>query len=129
MTRMNDEVQQALARGVDWLVAQQLADGGWHSATYGQLKDGAAVTALALNALAHAAGEARRRHAPAIDRGFAFLARGIAKRGTLASPDGSLDFPTYTSALWLMAARLFGRDTELAQPRQQIVEYLLAAQI
>jgi len=45
---MASEREQSLSQGLAWLFAQQAADGGWHSKTYGQLKDGAAVTALAL---------------------------------------------------------------------------------
>src|SRR5438876_3612031 len=124
---MAEQVESSLSRGLAWLVNQQAADGGWHSATYGQLKDGAAVTVLALDALSHVRGELGQRYKSSIDRGLAFLARGITKRGTLASPDGSLDFPTYASALWLAAVTHLGRDAELAESCKQLVEYLLAA--
>src|SRR5436190_22115582 len=49
-SRMTAEAEQSLTKGLAWLLAQQAADGGWHSKTYGQVKDGAAVTALALEA-------------------------------------------------------------------------------
>src|SRR5437762_7369158 len=127
MTRMNDEVQQALARGVDWLVAQQLADGGWHSTTYGQLKDGAAVTALALYALAHLP-LTLRSNERVWSKASAFLERGITRRGTIAGPDGTLDFPTYAAALWLSAQGRLSSG-EPSTRTQKIVDYLLAAQI
>ena len=81
------------SRGIDWLT-QQADDGGWHSATYGQLKDGAAVTALALYCLGSpAAATVRTTNRQPWIAGNAFLDRGIAKRGTIASPDGYARFP------------------------------------
>jgi hypothetical protein len=118
------EAEKALRRGLDWLISQQAADGGWHSKTYGQLKDGASVTALALYAASFCSEELRRKHAAAIDRGFAFLDRGLKKRGTIASPDGSLDFPTYAAALWLSAVNRLWLPNDL-----KAVEYLIGAQV
>src|SRR5262245_8763719 len=124
---MKGELEAALTKAVAWLLAQQAADGGWHSKTYGQLKDGAAVTALALNAISHtrppdklSAGEAAT-----VAKGREFLHRGFAKRGTIASPDGSLDFPTYAAALWLEATRRLARPEE----RAKAVDYLIGAQV
>jgi hypothetical protein len=107
--------------------SQQGTDGGWHSKTYGQLKDGAAMTSLALNALSRAADEWRKVKQPVFDRGLAFLARGLDKRGTIAGPDGTLDFPTYAAALWLDAQHRL-RRTDHAES-QRIIEYLIAAQL
>src|SRR5689334_6306893 len=98
MTRMKEEVEAALQRGVKWLSQQQVADGGWHSVTYGQLKDGAAVTALALYALAHLPENLKPDCKQAWSKASDFLSRGIAKRGAIASPTGTLDFPTYAGA-------------------------------
>ncbi|HEX5105638.1 MAG TPA: prenyltransferase/squalene oxidase repeat-containing protein [Pirellulaceae bacterium] len=122
---MKAEIEKSLTRGCEWLIVQQADDGGWHSKTYGQLKDGAAVTALALHTLSLCSKEIRQQHAGAIERGFAFLDSGIEKRGTLASPDGSLDFPTYAAALWLSAVN------RLWHPRdsRKVVEYLVGAQV
>jgi len=122
----------ALVRGLDWLTGQQAADGGWHSATYGQLKDGAATTALALYAVARLAAPMRASAERAWTAGNQFLARGIAKRGTIASPDGTLDFPTYAAALWLSAhaSGTPASETPASETlRGTIVDYLLAAQV
>jgi prenyltransferase beta subunit len=121
---MKAEIEKSLTRGADWLIAQQADDGGWHSKTYGQLKDGAAVTALALHTFSLCPKELRHRHLAAIERGFAFLDRGIRKRGTVASPDGSLDFPTYAAALWLSAENRLWR-----QSSRKVVDYLVGAQV
>ena len=126
---MAENVRTSLIRGLDWLVKQQSADGGWNSTTYGQLKDGAAVTALALSAISHADDDWRKAHRQTIERGFGFLDRGLAKRGTIASPDGTLDFPTYAAALWLMAGRRFGPDEQSQSRRQIVIDYLLNAQV
>jgi prenyltransferase beta subunit len=119
---------QALKRGLAWLTAQQADGGGWHSTTYGQLKDGAAVTTLALYALAHLPADVQEQQTVAIERGFAFLDRGLAKRGTIAAPDGSLDFPTYAAAQWLISRRRLALETPDEQ-RQKVVDYLLGAQV
>jgi prenyltransferase/squalene oxidase-like repeat protein len=129
MTRMNEEAQQPLVRAVDWLVRQQGADGGWHSATYGQLKDGAAVTALVLYALAHLSPTLGTTSEQARRKGFSFLERGIAKRGTIASPDGTLDFPTYAAALWCMAQRSSQDAGQSGELCLKIIAYLVAAQV
>jgi prenyltransferase/squalene oxidase-like repeat protein len=129
MTRMNEAVQQSLARAVDWLFRQQGADGGWHSATYGQLKDGAAVTALSLYALVHLPPVLRTATQRAWSKANAFLEQGVRKRGTIASPNGTLDFPTYAAALWLIAQWTWSEVQPQDDRWQKIVEYLIAAQV
>jgi hypothetical protein len=125
---MEAEVEKSLGRGFDWLFARQAADGGWHSVTYGQLKDGAAVTTLVLDALSHAPAAVQEQHAAAAGKAYAFLARGLAKRDTIASPDGSLDFPTYAAALWLTSRVRLGRETPTRE-RLRLVKYLVEAQV
>jgi hypothetical protein len=119
---------QSLNRGFAWLVAQQAADGGWHSTTYGQLKDGAAVTSLALDALSRAPQESREKYADNIRRGYAFLEPGLAKKRTIAGPDGSLDYPTYAAAMWLDSRRRLSLPPP-EKDREAILQYLMAAQV
>ncbi len=128
MAESKVEVERPLGRGLDWLVAQQAADGGWHSTTYGQLKDGAGVTMLVLEAIGHAPAEVQQKHLAAAKKAYAFLDRGIAKRGTVASPDGSLDFPTYAAALWLTSRRRLSLSLPSATT-ETLEEYLLGAQV
>jgi prenyltransferase beta subunit len=121
---MKLETEKSLARGIDWLLSQQAADGGWHSKTYGQLKDGAAITALILDVLSRLPTPQETRQNKAIERGFAFLAPGLSKSKTVASPDGSLDFPTYAAALWLSATNRLWRLHD-----KQVTDYLVGAQV
>jgi hypothetical protein len=124
------ERQAAIDRGIAWLLKQQAQDGGWHSSTYGQLKDGAAVTALVLDTLSQLPADQIKPHRPAIESGFRFLEPGLAKRGTVAAPDGSLDFPTYASALVLTAIARLGQQVDIpARWSPALRDYLLAAQL
>jgi prenyltransferase beta subunit len=122
--------ESAVARGLAWLLKQQAADGGWHSQAYGQLKGGAAVTTLVLDTLSQLPAETIKTNSVAIDRGFAFLRAGFTKRRTIASPDGSLDFPTYGSALFLTAVtRLDRRSNEIQEQAKLARRYLFGAQL
>jgi hypothetical protein len=126
----NSDQDSALARGLAWLLKQQAADGGWHSQAYGQLKGGAAVTTLVLDTLSQLPAASIKQHAAAIDRGFGFLRAGFAKRRTIASTDGSLDFPTYGSALFLTAVTRLGlQSVELQKQAKLAREYLFGAQL
>jgi hypothetical protein len=128
MFEMKDKLQESLVRATDWLIAQQAADGGWHSKTYGQLKDGAAITALILDALGHLDAIDQQKHLVAIKKAFDFLDRGLAKKGTVASPDGSLDFPTYAAALYLTGKRRLGLSVD-GERKRLLLDYLLGAQV
>jgi len=125
---MNEEARRSLSRGIDFLVAQQAADGGWHSMTYGQLKDGAAITAIILNALGHLDAAQQQKYLVPIKKAFAFLDQGLAKKGTIASPDGSLDFPTYAAALYLTGKRRLGLSND-GDKKRLLLDYLLGAQV
>lgn len=127
---MSEEIHKSLTLGIEWLIAQQGADGGWHSKTYGQLKDGAAVTALILDALSLAPAALQTKHRSSIGKALAFLDRGLDKRGTIASPDGSLDFPTYATGLWLTSRRRLAiEEFSYEARRSKLVAYLVAAQV
>ncbi len=120
--------RRALQSGLAWLGRAQGEDGGWHSRTYGALRGGAAVTAFALYAAARAPAEVRKPLADRLEAGYRFLQPGIRKKGTVACPDGSLDFPTYASAMTLVAVERLAIDA----PRDdlaQLVDYLVRAQI
>jgi squalene cyclase len=126
----SSEVDAALTRGVAWLLKQQAADGGWHSLAYGQLKGGAAVTALVLDTLSQLPDQLTAKHGAAISRAFPFFNKGFEKRKTIAAPDGSLDFPTYGCALWLTAVqRLTPMADSIVTQSRLALDYLLGAQV
>ena len=125
MAYATEILKRSVLQGIDWLLAQQAADGGWHSQTYGQLKDGAAVTALAVDAISRVSAVLGKDLSRSTNRAFDFLDRGIAKRGTIASSDGSLDFPTYAAALWLGSVRRLGQNRDTPT----VIKYLVAAQV
>ena len=126
-TSPDRELSDALQRGAAWLFKQQAADGGWHSTTYGALKDGPAVTSLVLAVTGLLPDDLRAAQRKSIDRGFAFLEPGFQRKGMIAAADGSLDYPTYATALWLVARRgwKLARDKRDDQARK----YLLDAQL
>jgi hypothetical protein len=129
---LRDKAEGSLKRGLAYLAAHQAENGGWHSTTYGQLKGGPGVTALALYAFSRAPAELRQGHPQLANRGYAFFGPGFAKKGSLAATDGSLDYPTYAGALWLISRKRLGLPgaVQPGQPgEQQIVDYLLAAQL
>lgn len=122
------EVSAAIERGVAWLLKKQMADGGWHSVTYGGLRDGAAVTSLAVYTFSLLPGDDRADVRKAVDAAGEFLQIGFEKRHTIASPDGSLDYPTYAAAMILTASQRFPALSKQL-PHQRLLEYLLTAQV
>jgi len=117
----------AIALGAEYLALQQGDDGAWHSAAYGSLHQGAAVTSLNFYAMATMPAEQRALQRKRGERAYAFLSRRIEAKGYVANPDGSPDYPTYSSALTLSAAQRWklGRPAQLAQ----LERYLIGAQL
>jgi hypothetical protein len=96
---------QALALGVDYLLAHQSPDGAWHSDVYATFKDGTALTPLVVTALQEAqdAHVRNRTIEAAIHKGLAWLAKLSKPDGTIdPGPDG-LDYPIYTASLTIQA--------------------------
>lgn len=89
---LSERVDRARTRGADFLLSQQSADGGWRSDTYGTLKDGTALTPLALNALLATAPQRQE----AIRKAADFLA-------AMTRPSYGFDFAIYTAALTVSA--------------------------
>ena len=126
--QLADSSRSALAKAADFLASQQAKDGGWHSQTYGQLKDGAGITSLVLYAYSFLPRDIRQKLARSIEKGFEFLNPGLAKRNTIASPDGSLDYPTYGAAMWLISRRRLNLPAPAAQTAA-VRDYLVTAQV
>lgn len=123
------DVSTVLERGIAWLLKQQADDGGWHSETYGALRQGSATTAMAIYALSHL--DSKFRDKPVQDaaaRGYKFLLPGIEKRGFIAAPDGSLDYPTYGTAMLATAAAQFDFGMTEEQ-RQKAIDWVASGQL
>lgn len=88
------EAEHALTHGVQWLLERQEPDGSWRSATYGQFKDGDALTALVVRSLQTAHADHPETQA-AIASGIRFL-EGLAEH---ARDPERVQFPTYSSSL------------------------------
>jgi len=100
LTALRERIDLSLARGIEALWKLQDSDGGWHSRTYGHLKPGVATTALVLETLAtidpgHAAGD--------FERAEKFLVAWQGKDGGLGSGGDWLEYPTYSTALGILA--------------------------
>lgn len=119
---------QPLAKAVGFLMSRQSEDGGFKSQSYGALKNGAATTALVLYAMSHAPDELVAPHRDELQKACDFLQTGIGKKGTVAAPDGTLDYPIYGSALLLLAAERLNLELPDEQ-RRQLVEFLIASQV
>ncbi len=81
---------------------QQDADGGWHSATYGQMRGGVGNTALVVYAVAQFPASMRSDHQPQFERAVRFLLANL----DVAEPErkqNAADYPTYATALLLSA--------------------------
>lgn len=117
-----------LSRGVQFLISKQSEDGGFKSESYGALRDGAATTALVLYAMSHVPEPLRQPHHQRLQKAYEFLRPGIQKKHAVANPDGSLDYPTYGSAMTLMAIdrlKLKVPDDE----RQTLTRWVIDAQL
>ena len=106
-------------RGVAWLLNEQAKGGGWHSETYGALRQGSATTALVMYALSHLHSNfVDKKVNDALARGYQFLTPGIKKRGFIAAPDGSLDYPTYGTAMLATPYSLIRKATAKRSERR-----------
>lgn len=111
---------------------RQQTSGGWKSEYYGNLKQGAAVTALVLFAVSRAESDSIQIYADPIEKGFEFLKRGLAKHGYIANESGP-DYAVYATALTLLAERRLSKilNEELLSKKQrdQLARFLCEAQL
>lgn len=122
------QLKSKLDRGVDWLLAQQAADGGWHSETYGNMQGGVGNTALVLSALACVHEASREPRTRDFCRGVKFLTAHLSEDGLLSGTDGVPDYPVYATAL-LVTAVTRSADTPPARvPLSRLCDGLAKAQ-
>ena len=122
-----ESAEQAVKLGFDFLVSQQSADGAWRSKNYGAMKQGAANTSLVLYALSHLPEDKQKRFEPNIELAKRFLLTGIEKKGCVANPDGSFDYPVYSTAMILTANRKLNLGLSKTQT-DRMIDFLLASQ-
>jgi len=94
-----ERISRARKRGADFLISRQSEDGVWRSDTYGTLKDGTALTPLALNALLAADPD----RSDSLGKASAYLAAMVRPDGDIASPPHGFEFAIYTGALTVSA--------------------------
>jgi len=118
----------SVEKAVAFLMSKQGKDGGWHSETYGSLRQGASLTAFSLYGISHVPEEVVAAYRKDIQRGFDFLRTGIDEKGHVANPDGTSDYPSYASAMTLTAARRL--KIKLSEDdEQKLIDYLIGAQL
>src|SRR5688572_33508348 len=88
-----------LARAAQYLWAQQAADGGFHSTTYGLLRSGQSLTPFVLGALLRVPDAIVSAPAGAVDRAIAFMRRHTSVDGAVGVTGGDADYPNYATAL------------------------------
>jgi hypothetical protein len=91
--------RSSLSRAVQYLWAQQAADGGFHSATYGLLRSGQSLTPLVLGALLRVPDATMPAPAGAVDRAIAFIRAHTSVDGAVGVTGGDADYPNYATAL------------------------------
>ena len=106
------EEKTTLNKAVAWLVSQQDESGAFKSQHYGAMKQGAATTSLALYSLSMTPEKCREKNREAIQKAIAFLMPGIRARGRVANPDGSLDHPVYSTAMFLVAVNRLDHELD-----------------
>ena len=107
----------SLTRAAQYLWAQQAADGGFHSATYGLLHSGQSVTPFVLGALLRVPDATAAVPAGAVDRAIAFLRKHTSVDGAVGVTGGDADYPNYATALAidaLVAARRHSWSADIA---------------
>ena len=106
--------RSSLARAAQYLWAQQAADGGFHSATYGLLRSGQSLTPFVLGALLRVPDAIAPAPAGAVDRALAFIKRCTRADGAVGVADGDADYPNYATALAVDALVAAQRTVDFA---------------
>jgi hypothetical protein len=91
---VSKRIDEALDRGVKFLISRQDADGLWRSDVYGSFKEPSALTPLVASAL-----DAAKTSSGADERAVNFLAGLIRPDGAAANQTSGLGYPLYTAAL------------------------------
>jgi hypothetical protein len=99
------DVPSPLLKAVQYLWAQQAADGGFHSTTYGLLRSGQSLTPFVLDAMFGVSVKVLPANRAAIDRALGFIAKHTNAEGALGVMDETAaDYPNYATALAVAVA-------------------------
>lgn len=119
----DSEIQEAVTKGLDWLVAQQSRSGRW---TTGRGEYPTPMTALAITALtAEGSTTMQGKYAPAIRRGVDFLISQSRSNGLIGS--GSDSHYTYGHGYAMLALSQILGEEEDVERREQLVSVLTKA--
>jgi hypothetical protein len=120
--------RHAASRAAAWLWTQQAADGGWHSATYGILKSGQALTPFVLCALLDVGPEVAAPPAGAVERAMGFLRASIDGHGRVGTRDPDvLEYPNYATSYALRCFLRVDPSGDAVRVRR-MTAYLLSQQ-
>lgn len=127
-----EEIEQnpesALQRGLKSLMDLQSDDGAWQSQHYGSMKQGAALTTLALYSLSHLPPEVREPYQNQIDAAYDFLKPGLQESGFVVNPEGSEDYPVYCTAMLLVACEKLQLQLPM-DTKNRMINYLIRSQV
>ncbi len=118
---------EAIDKGLRYLLDAQGADGKWHSPSYGNLKDGAAITCLVLYAVSTCRDQISDDDKSNLQRVVDELSRIIQAKGFVANENGP-DYSNYASAMLLIADKRLGLDLPRVG-RSKLIDYLVRAQL
>ena len=121
-------IDRGLELAGKYLLDKQSADGAWRSETYGNLRDGPALTPYVLSGLfflPQAGPEARA----AYTRGVAYLGSFVGEDGTLRVGPRELGYPVYTAASASRAVALLEPSVRNRQVQQAWLTYLRGRQL
>ncbi len=112
--RVRPVLDQAMKRGVQWLVEQQREDGAWNTATpelvEGHVKASPRNTALILLALASLPIEFRRPHEAAVAEAVGFLERSTAPAGWVGDPTEVVRAQNYATSFAIQGLLRLDRE-------------------
>ncbi len=118
---------QAVDRGIRYLIGRQAADDRWHSPNYGNLKQGAGITALVVYSIGQATDRLSDPDRKRLQAGVAALLPAIREQGFVSNPEGP-DYSNYGSALLLAGCQTAGLEMPDDVARQ-LVAFLVRAQL
>jgi hypothetical protein len=117
----------AIELGIEYLMAQRGEDQIWHSPAYGNLKDGAAISALVIYCLSHQQPTTLETHLDQIKSAVKKLESNSANSKYITNPSGP-DYSNYATAMYLIAVKQLGLDVDQARVKEHL-EYLCNAQL